>query len=142
MQSTEEQIVDRVAWNEIETDRGPLDDPFPLDELGFSMAAVLAAGGEEDGKREMDRCHGREFLGFRKKWSGVDFIKRQKNYVLEDTSVFQTVVFPSSKRLKVFDTTVFLENVVFSKTERKLSSQTEPNIFQLFKKVPIHDQSK
>jgi hypothetical protein len=39
---------------------------------------------------------------------------RQKNEVLEDTSVFKTEVFARSKRLKVFDTSLFLDTEVFT----------------------------
>jgi hypothetical protein len=40
--------------------------------------------------------------------------KAKKNEVLEDTSVFKTEVFARSKRLKVFDTSLFLETKVFT----------------------------
>jgi hypothetical protein len=65
-------------------------------------------------------CLGNEYFSFEeyfilgKKRSGLKSPIRQKNEVLEDTSVFKTEVFARSKRLKVFDTSLFLKTKVFT----------------------------
>jgi hypothetical protein len=51
---------------------------------------------------------GREILQFRiKKRLGLKFSIGQKNAVLENASVFKTIVFVVSKHLEVFNTSVF-----------------------------------
>jgi hypothetical protein len=54
----------------------------------------------------------KEYFSLEKKRSRLKFSIRQKNEVLEDTSVSKTTIFTRSKHLEVFDTSVFLETKV------------------------------
>ena len=61
---------------------------FPHDDFGFSMPELdITAGGEEDGKKMMERSHKAIVSRFCKKEVGGTFFNTaNKNYVLENTT--------------------------------------------------------
>jgi hypothetical protein len=59
------------------------------------------------------------FLRLGKNRSRVKFSIRQKNFNIGDTLVFRTTVLLGTKRLEVFNTSLFLETKVFLKYFKK-----------------------